>query len=279
MNPNKFIGMYGNHRFSFKSEEECNKTQFGEWKPFKSWESGIHIQPTWRSNLTWTAKHADLLTDWKLDTLNYVDLYASLLDSASYLASVEARSSALCDFAISNTITSSVVCDCLGDSGSCFTDQLIPTSVARACSGSGTYPYIGNTDPYIESSAQTSTATVQFYSDSAAADQCAIVTLSDVSAELLKDDSVSLSSAFAKFKKTISYAVKNSHGAIVGSLMGDGIEVTFDNSVSYATFCFNLRKAVVDAADTSLYPIVDIGYTDQSLEKVQPLGVEVKQVL
>ena len=102
--------------------------------------------------------------------------------------------------------------------------------------------------------------------------------MSDVSAELLKDDSVSLSSAFAKFKKSIAYAVKNSHGAIVGSLMGDGVEVTFDNAVSRAKFCFNLRQAVVDAADTSLYPVLDIGYSDESLDKVQPLDVKVTKV-
>ena len=112
-------------------------TQFGEWKPFKTWESGKHIQPTWRSNLTWTEKKAYLLTDWVSGTLNHIDLYARLLESTSYLASVEARSAALCDLATSNTITNSVVCDCLSDSSSCFTDQLVPTSVARACGGSG----------------------------------------------------------------------------------------------------------------------------------------------
>ena len=129
-----------------------------------------------------------------------------------------------------------------------------------------------------ESSAQTAVATVQFYSDSAVAEQCAIVTLSDVSAELLRDDSLSLSSAFAKFKKTIAYAVKNSRNAIVGSLMGDGVEVSFDYPVSRAKFCFYLRQAIVDASDTSLYPVLDIGYADQSLEKVQPMDIQVTKV-
>ena len=128
--------MYGNHKYSSKSEEDCNKTQFGEWKPFKSWEAGKHIQPSWRPSLAWTERKAYLLTDYVQETVNFIDLYARLVESASYLASVEARSAALCDLATSNTITSSVVCDCLGGEN-CFADQLVPTSVARACGGSG----------------------------------------------------------------------------------------------------------------------------------------------
>jgi hypothetical protein len=132
---------------------------------------------------------------------------------------------------------------------------------------------------FLGASAQTTFASVLFFDDSITkADQCAIVTLAEVSAELLKDDTVSLSSAFAKFKKTTAYAVKNSKNAVVGNLIGDGVEITFDNSVSSAKVCFTLRQTVLDAADTSRYPALDIGYSTADLEKVEPLGVKVTKV-
>jgi hypothetical protein len=175
-----------------------------------------------------------LLTDYQYETLNYQNIYSDLFLAANYQASVEARAASLCSLATSNLITTTVVCDCLSGSfllsrvsnfsasGGCFSDALVPTSVIRPCVGTGTFPNISLL--IIDQTATTTSTYVHFYPDSLK-EGCVVASLAEVSAELVKDSSISLSSAFAKFKKPVSYAVSNEKDATVGNLLGKDIAV------------------------------------------------------
>jgi hypothetical protein len=127
--------------------------------------------------------------------------------------------------------------------------------------------------------AYTSAASVHFSDHSVKLQECSIVTLAVSSAELFKDEPVvTLSSAFAKFKKETPYAAQNDKDAVVGALLGDGVEIVFDNALESVELCFTLRPAVRDAADKDRFPVLDFGYASKDLASVQPLGVEVTVV-
>lgn len=48
LNPNKYLGMFGNHLWSPKTEEECNQTAFGVWKTKNTWVQARNTTKSWR---------------------------------------------------------------------------------------------------------------------------------------------------------------------------------------------------------------------------------------
>jgi hypothetical protein len=126
-----------NFQWSSKAQADCAEVPQGVYGSFNKWTAGELVPSSYRA-LTWTEKHANHFSVFLDTQLDYQLVYVDLFLSASYAAATEARAAQLCDFAVSNTITTSVVCDCLSSDQSCFSDSLVPTSVARPCGGSGT---------------------------------------------------------------------------------------------------------------------------------------------
>lgn len=84
---------------------------------------------------------------------------------------------------------------------------------------------------------------------------CNDVLVSEVSREQFKGQQTqTLSSNFVNFNSFVFYAVKNSKGATVGVVVGDGIVVNFGSqSVQSVEIC-------LQTSATSDYPVLDFAY-------------------
>jgi hypothetical protein len=100
---------------------------------------------------------------------------------------------------------------------------------------------------------------------------CVDVTILQRAAVLFKGGrQVSLSGNFAPFSQDDEYAVKNAAGAVVGNVVGDGMDITLSAAVATVRICFLPSPNIPFKIDQ--YPVVDFAaVVDSSLV---PLKVE-----
>ena len=113
LNPNRYITQTANLLWSAKNESQCAELTIGKYGSYNTWQAGSWIKSTYKP-LSWTAKHANTIASYTSEAVDYQLIYTDLFLGTSFAASVEGRAAQLCDFAVSNTITTAVVCDCLG---------------------------------------------------------------------------------------------------------------------------------------------------------------------
>jgi hypothetical protein len=86
---------------------------------------------------------------------------------------------------------------------------------------------------------------------------CNDILVSEVSREQFKGKQTqTLSSNFVNFNSFVFYAVKNSNGAVVGAVVGDGILVNFGSQVVQSVeICLQISGSLSDD-----YPVLDFAY-------------------
>jgi hypothetical protein len=223
-----------------------------------SWSSAKWLTGTYFSALENIQKSISPLYQWA-PTTDYNKFQSLVFTAASQRLTILYQSEIFCRFKRIAESLSGVVCDCLSDGGAnCFSGAaLVPTAVGRPCAG--------------ESSSVLSTvATINFAADSVSGD-CVTILVSEVSRETFKGKAPQrLSSNFVAFNDFTFYSVHNNDDAVVGQVIGDGVELNIAAKINSAQVCIKYSTG----AD-SAYDVADFATSDASLSKLTPLGLKV----
>jgi hypothetical protein len=84
--------------------------------------------------------------------------------------------------------------------------------------------------------------------------------VSEVSRETFRGvEPQTLSSNFVNFNSFLYYAVKNSNGADVGVVVGDGIVVSFGEAeIQFITICLEIDQSAL--SNSNQYPVLDFAF-------------------
>ncbi|GAM29115.1 hypothetical protein SAMD00019534_122910 [Acytostelium subglobosum LB1] len=249
--PSTYSTLPNQFRFNEMNETQCNICQNNDnkwtnkfsWKAGR-WMPGVMVKPKW---LTTTRVN---MTTWG-PTFDF-EKFANALQGANYGHLVnQMRSSAMCRMNRLQENLDSLACSCSGPGGAqCFGSSAILLGTTVACAE--------------ESSNFTFTNGRIMFTNQSVPISCVDVLVSQISKLLYKATvQISLSTDFVSYKKADSYSLTNGHGAIIGSILGDGIKVQHVGVDSY-TVCL---KQV--GQPTSDFPILD--FASQSVNDTKVL--------
>eukprot|EP00027_Filamoeba_sp_ATCC50430_P016478 CAMPEP_0168576930 /NCGR_PEP_ID=MMETSP0413-20121227/20514_1 /TAXON_ID=136452 /ORGANISM="Filamoeba nolandi, Strain NC-AS-23-1" /LENGTH=977 /DNA_ID=CAMNT_0008610647 /DNA_START=213 /DNA_END=3146 /DNA_ORIENTATION=- len=252
--------------FSPKSKNDCESSynNYGSsWKTYFTWKQAQWIPGTMR-NLSWVQREVKPSYEWK-PAVDFDLAMNSFLQGAIVEGALAVKSSILCSNSRTEQTLYTVSCDCTPESqnsGQCFGSSISsPAGEGLPCPG-------------IETELTTSTSYIEFANNSVA-DNCVDVLVSEISrTQYQKQPKTKLSANFATFKAPEEFAVKNSKDAVIGILLGDGIEVVATKEVFNATLCLKFEQP-----SSKDFKVWDFGFTDAKYKKITPLeisGVEVE---
>ena len=271
--PDKTYGLLNTYGFSTKNQSSC----VGEdrtWKEIYTWTKGSWVLPIIRQ--LDRIEHAVLPLDEVGPRIQFNSkIYKTIVDmSLGANIGSTTSSAALCDFSSTKAALETVTCDCYGGTGSCFKDNLlVPVVVGNffiklnfkliftgdSCGGDVTVIE----GPYFS---------LNFSRSSIKQQLCVTVTGSELSASWFRVEELSLTSSFAEFKKPISYPAYNDRKHNIGTLLSDGVAVTFSEMAlvqqSYL-ICINMSTIYTEATDFSLYDVYDLGRSTSNMSYVE----------
>ncbi|KAN0022640.1 hypothetical protein ACTFIU_004841 [Dictyostelium citrinum] len=194
-----------------------------EWKP-ATWLPGIYKPIVWNTAKSFIPNDNRYVT--KAAKAQVADLF---------------RSEAYCRMERLQSNLNSITCSCSGEGGSqCFTASTPLLGQTKPCSG-------------VSSSFSFDYGKIEFSNDSIS-QSCQSLSISQISREIYTSaQKESLASNFVSYEKADKYGVKNSKGAIIGTLLGDGIMIKSQDGINQATICLEISED-----GSSKYPILDL---------------------
>ncbi|KAN0022639.1 hypothetical protein ACTFIU_004840 [Dictyostelium citrinum] len=253
-----------NFHFNEMDQETCeacvdsfNKwTNKFEWKP-ATWLPGIYKPIVWN-----TAK--SFIPNENRDVFNYQLFYKSVTKAAKAQVADLFRSEAYCRMERLQSNLNSITCSCSGEGGSqCFTASTPLLGQTKPCSG-------------VSSSFSFDYGKIEFSNDSIS-QSCQSLSISQISREIYTSaQKESLASNFVSYKKADKYGVKNSKGAIIGTLLGDGIMIKSQDGINQATICLEIF-----GTNTSKYSNLDFAIqidNSDSGEESTPIPIQSNKV-
>ncbi|KAK5575455.1 hypothetical protein RB653_006588 [Dictyostelium firmibasis] len=246
-----------NFRFNQMTEELCNgcgNDSLNSWEHiFKwtpaVWEAGISVKPQWRTN-----EYIYPATVRKV--LNYQQLYDELDDSVNTHIADLYRSEVLCRMERVEGNLRSISCSC-SENGSpdCFSSSSLLLGQSKPCAN--------------EVSSYNFTFGVVEFSKKSVQSGCTSVLVSQVSKQLYKSTiPQTLSSNFVSYKKPDNYGILNDKGAIIGTILGDGITIN-TQGVSSLTICLQFNGTKYSKS----YNVYDFAISTSN-SPLRPLSVQ-----
>ncbi|EGG21688.1 hypothetical protein DFA_01574 [Cavenderia fasciculata] len=215
-----------NYRFNQMDQDLCETcsdishewTNMFEWIP-GVWTPSIPVKPQWiKPDFRHSSSIQKVLDFGAIATeLNY-GYYTHVSDLL--------RSASLCRMERVEENLNSISCSCSGPGGSeCFTTSALMLGETKPCANE-------------QSSFSFSYGMLQF-KESSVPFACTSVLVSQVSRQLFKATELqTLSSNFVSYRKPDDFALLNSRGAIIGTILSDGVKIQAQGVNSY-TLCFS----------------------------------------
>ncbi|KAK5582521.1 hypothetical protein RB653_004106 [Dictyostelium firmibasis] len=217
-----------NYYFNEMSQKQCegcansfNKwTNKYEWTP-ATWLPGVYKSVTWN-----TAK--SFVPNEKIQVFNYQLFYNSVTKAAKTQVADLFRSEAYCRMERLQSNLNSITCSCSGEGGSqCFTESTPLLGQTKPCSG-------------VSSSFSFDYGRIDFTNHSIS-QSCQYSSISQISREIYTStQKESLASNFVSYEKADKYGVKNSKGAVIGTLLGDGVMIKSQDGIIDITICLEI---------------------------------------
>ncbi|EFA77408.1 hypothetical protein PPL_12624 [Heterostelium album PN500] len=200
------------HRFNEMTEEQCGHCDSNhEWSKMFQWTPARWL-PGVLKTVQWLPAAPINVTSW--EPAFDLEAFSEAMSNAYYGHVVDLlRSSAMCRMERLQETLSSIACSCSGPGGSqCFTSSAILLGTTQACA--------------LDSSIFKFSLGHLIFNPDSVPSSCNSVIVSQISKQLFKaTTTTSLSSDFVSYKKPDNYAIYNSHGGLIGSLLNDGIKV------------------------------------------------------
>jgi len=249
---------------------ECRGGQFRNgytWSPGR-WRGGRVIPLEWRQF------EAQREYEWRDDALDLLALENAVIQGLEEQFLYNVKSETLCTSNLISSQLGTVVCDCVGDDAprdtTCYFTDLsnigVEVGIQDICAG-------------VERVLKGPSTILRFYEWSVTRG-CSLGQLSTLESSWF---ATSRSSAKVSFqferKDQPDSLVVNRRGAVVGELVGDGAEVVFEDPEIVQVFeaCLLLDELAV-AEYEDFYPILDVGFSTDSLDSIVPLDFDVNIV-
>ncbi|KAF2075202.1 hypothetical protein CYY_003507 [Polysphondylium violaceum] len=221
-----------NHRFNEMNESLCNecgadsfrvwKNKF-EWTPGK-WTPARSVKPQWFDNHQYTYSG-------KVDrVLDYQRLFDEIDNSVNLHIADLYRSESLCRMERIEENLKSISCSCSGTGGDeeCFSASALILGQTKPCATEQTlfkFSY-----------------GVLFFNATSVPHACTSTVVYQLSKQLFKSTTPqTLSSNFVSYRKPDNYGILNSKGAVIGTILGDGVRITTQGVNTY-TLCFDISQ-------------------------------------
>ncbi|KYQ90980.1 hypothetical protein DLAC_07869 [Tieghemostelium lacteum] len=258
---NNYFNLPYNFRFNQMTEELCNSCGLDvfaqwenmfEWTP-ATWYPGISVKPQWMSPKF-------VFSTTRQNLTNYQYLYEELDDSVKTHIADLYRSESLCKMERVEDNLKSISCSCSGDGGSgCFSTSALVLGETKPCQGE-------------ESSYQFNNGKIIFTRDSITF-ACTSALISQISKQLYKSTAAqSLSSSFVSYRKPDNYGILNGKGAIIGTILSDGIKIS-SQGIQSLTLCFIETSEYSKQSKT--YPVLDFALENTDTTELVPMELEI----
>ncbi|KAN0055513.1 hypothetical protein ACTA71_008626 [Dictyostelium dimigraforme] len=227
------------------TNEWTNKFSYkhGEWKS-GIFSKGVWMQSKWISTAT------------KTTSLDYERIYNDLMMSANSQMSDLLRSEYFCRMFRTKNNLNSISCSCSGDGDSlCFKDTSLLLGETKPCHSKSAFFTFGY-------------GQVIFSNDSVP-QGCGNCLVSQYSRQLFTSVEKQLfPSNFVSYPKPEDFSIVNSKGAIIGSILGDGVVIESQGVNNYnVCLAFTLNK------NSKRYPILDFAGLDEETQTLYPKGL------
>ncbi|KAN0007011.1 hypothetical protein ACTFIU_005205 [Dictyostelium citrinum] len=270
MDVDSFANLPFNFKFNEMDQHQCEGCRqllptSSKWTDkFKwtnaTWLPGIYIEPKWYKNLTATPRVIK-------STFNYQSFYLDLVDAVGRQTADFYRSQTFCKKEKNQNSLNSLVCSCSGDGitttgniTSCFNSSTPLLGLTNQCNGESSI--LGFTNGYVN------------LTDNSVLPGCQIITISLVSKSIFTSTvPESLASSFVSYNKPDNYGVINSNGAIIGTLLMDGIMIKSEQNIELMVVCFD----ITNIAYSDKYPSFDFAtnYNSTSaMGSLYPMTIE-----
>ncbi|KAM9998091.1 hypothetical protein ACTFIY_007754 [Dictyostelium cf. discoideum] len=229
------------------TNEWTNKFTYkhGEWGNGIFTPKGVWMQSKW------------IFTATRTTSLDYQRIYDDLMMSANSQMSDLLRSEYFCRMFRTKNNLNSISCSCSGDGdSSCFKETSLLLGETQPChSKSTSFPF--------------GYGQVLFSNDSVP-QGCGNCLVSQYSRQLFTSVEKQLfPSNFVSYPKPEDFSIINSKGAIIGTILGDGIVIESQGVIKYnVCLAFTLNK------DSEKYPILDFASLDEQTEQLYPKGLD-----
>lgn len=240
---------------TLKPNREICSAVNGQWVPRMPWVSGRWLSGTSRP-LAWTPRTVSAGRYTMTPLLNWIELQAAVSEAGDYKYSFQTKTETICRYNSLVNSLDSIACDCSGGSNTtgCFSKVDDPATVGNAV-----------VCPRAETFVDAAPGSLTFRPVSVEASNCVRVFPSLVSALQYENVQASkLSSFLIDFSEKTRWSFRNSGGALVGQILGDGLSLRYETTLftntqkvfKNVTFCMGGR-ADIELQD-SRYQIFDI---------------------
>ncbi|KAM9989789.1 hypothetical protein ACTFIY_005831 [Dictyostelium cf. discoideum] len=228
-----------NYQFNEMDQDLCEgcMDSFNKWTNKFQWEAATWLPGVYKP-IAWNTAKSFIPNDIN-SVFNYQLFYKSVTKAAKAQVADLFRSEAYCRMERLQSNLDSITCSCSGEGGSqCFTASTPLLGQTKPCAG-------------VNSSFSFDYGKVEF-SNNSISQSCQSLSISQISREIYTSaQKESLASNFVSYKKADKYGVKNSKGAIIGTLLGDGIMIKSQDGINEATICLKISLS------STKYPILD----------------------
>eukprot|EP00026_Physarum_polycephalum_P002471 Phypoly_transcript_02478.p1 GENE.Phypoly_transcript_02478~~Phypoly_transcript_02478.p1 ORF type:complete len:754 (+),score=101.93 Phypoly_transcript_02478:402-2663(+) len=258
------LGIVG-YQFAFSPKTETVCKNFGAqstWKSLYDWTPatvvhGTPLKPQWMpASLVFTHNY--------LPVLNFTTAYNSFIETATVKLALQSKSTGLCEYSRTIQSLTAITCDCLGDTqidtAQCFQSIGAAVTIAQVQPCGGT-----------EEEVQSSGVSLYFNNAAVPREVCANVIVSSLTASIFHDvGAIRLASSFAKLDTLPqAFAITNENKAVVGTLLGDGVEISVDKNITNALLCL----AITELSTNKKYTQYDFAYSDDQHSALHPYGL------
>jgi len=223
--------------FSPKTIEDClspynSPVSSPLWTTFYSWSGGEWVSPSIRP-AQWTSQRALQLNVLNKTTATTYLLISDLNNAGAYRAAISTYSELQCRNDATTQILEFVTCGCFGGSGKCAGLQEIASATGRVCQKSPLSTF--TTTGVLVTSNATSVMT----------SACSTIQLFGYSENNFKiTQTASLADSLVRIKEYSAFDVTNEAGAVIGSLLSNGVTVVTDVPFTSYNVCFPLDSSI-----------------------------------
>jgi len=222
-----------NYRFNEMNESLCNdcgSDSFRTWKNIFEWTPGKWT-PARSVKPQWFEDHGYTYSATVQNVLDYQRLFNEIDESVNLHIADLYRSESLCRMERIEENLKSITCSCSGNSGAddeCFSASALILGQTKPCASEETlfkFSY-----------------GVLFFNSKSIPHACTSTVVYQLSKQLFKSTTPqTLSSNFVSYRKPDNYGILNSKGAVIGTILGDGVRITTQGVNSF-TLCFDISQ-------------------------------------
>jgi len=256
--------------FSGKDQSECNSCS-GDWNPFYTWKSGHwlsgHMKP-----LEWKARNASWvpINTWG-PALNMTKFYNDVEGAVGNMFADNMKSEALCKYSKITNNLETLACACGDNPGTeeeCFGISFIPTGEGEFFSGIDDSANWGNVQIHVNNDTISAEADTEEITASQVNDLDILVAEHN---NLNNDNGNETTPEKRSFETPGEYdVVENNLGAIVGQLVGAGINLGVGELEGLLGLCIDIYGEI--PIDTEGYTVPDFAIYNETAITWKPYG-------